>query len=1834
MAIKKTPWADAKTVTGPIKPLGRTIGVLPPSPNRDELQTTEQNTLERIIADPTIDKKDKSRVAEQLIAITRRGEDRPPVGGGGGIKGAIKGVGGVVLGGLGTTLRATANLPVIKQTVTPAAKNVMTGLGYYNRFVQAAAADAAQVVMRPYTQLGTKIDVLTEGTFLESKNAERRKRDAKWYDENRPTFERFVNRINDKEFGLFGTDPNKNVADLGNNTLNTLAQVSTEIYIDPLTRFGVGAHANMGYSGRTALAMEFSTTEMISKYPVLAEAGVIDRIGRLGAAGIPKAIAKAEGINMGLRYAGVVIPRTGALERGFAQTFGQARAGIGDVIFNSKTGKLASGVALVGEKVLTPKSQAGLREVGFGRGRGLTSEILIPELQKFTSIRYAKGAVSTSLARYNQDLLELIKRQRAMTGQGVRNKLKYGIREDAAQNLYKYVEMSEADLLTQPISEELKQLARDTKTWQNLVREDVNAKILKFGADYGVNVREIGLIDDYIHHKLGQSAREWITSEKGRIAQEGGMFRTADVSVKDLTDPNGPVMFRKIRAPYVDPDTGNIVTSKFLGVEITDASMATIDGLNEISRKVLGFDWFETDFVSIMDSYAYSMAKAKGREAFARRAMDFGSDIIKPMLKEVIPDEALVTRLTEVHAGLLTMQNKLRSRIGVNQQLTKDYVTTAVNNARNFLRGQTQARKLNQKEIDILFRRLDEAIFKLGESHQYALTLEASQRGEFSVMHAALLEEVTVLRAAIDNPDRYAATLQLREIYTQMYPNANPAILDKKSPEWLAEKILNGRGIPAARETRVINARLKELRTQIDAIPSGDEYAAARAELESQYYDLEQVESGFSVLANVRAEADYASEGLIYGSANDLIPLPREAMPFKIFRTKPVEEGFDTFPSSVAVHAPVTQASATGPSSVIDLRDGKAFKEFFREDGIVAGIADSLEQRGLLEAGDALRSEAQNFANSGSLDPMFEDLYPELAEIIRTVNNHAATSGDDVSDEIILGALGDTDDLLRIFATSIDETVEDADIFAREVMDDAMAHYIRNNAPLGDAGLLVPQSWIDDGVEGLEGHWAVLMDPEYTMPANIRNPSRNPQARVQYVADNQFVGDIRAGRYEQKSLEASTAKAMKEEEIIALENAQVVSAEARAEVKKLAGQKGGLTRAQNARAAKAEAARAQLQATNSVDIVRNGEKVTLTRDAAQRALVRSDRRLEAAYMRLEQQIDAAYVKAGVPRSGTKGGALPQAITTYKERLPMLLEQAKVLKTYSETTGIILQRDIQDMRMLLQARPPKGAAAGDASAWVKRVDATLNSMGGIQDPALRNAYERVTRILHADEAQLARLEGVALPAVETALANVRSGWLGNMVDVTEKGWEEIAGLGVQMPEELLAIWKPNLNKLRSPLWQNEFYKGYKYTMKFFKTYATASVGFFTRNGLSATFVNIVDGVDVSNIRDGFAAAVAARNSDTWEKFLSKLPAGKREIYENAWKVAETSGRGISDDLSSVAYGTSLGERAVNNSYTRFFQRKNDFIERAVRMPMALDSLSKGKTFDQAVSRVTRNHFDYSDLSGFDEAAKQWIPFWIWTSRNVPLQMVQQWSNPMAYENYNKLAGASPVGSDIVMPKWISDWNPIGLGGPNGEGGQWVLTPDLPNVRLEQQLKQIGTFKGLVGQATPLVKVPIELIAGKQLGVDVGPFGELDQNSEAAAGIDKYVLAPLAKIMGGGDWVATNANGETTLDPRVAYVFQNAFPTFAQLNRVTGGQTGGKRSYQERQLGNILNWMGIPVRYVGPKQQESEAMNRIFEVASFLKDKVDRGEMMSKSDLNKLEKLLQPPKPPKKDKETKP
>lgn len=1854
MVIKKTPWALDKALLNKVppavvppvvtKPLGKTIGNVvtgsdkallnkkpmstpimpsvssvvklpsatkPPTPNADELKATESAGISKIMKDPLLSEGQKLNRVNDLLKITRQGSGAPD-NGGGGIMGAIKGVGGALLNVAGKA----AEIPVLKQ--------VTEGLGYYNRFIYAASEGTVKIVAQ---KTWGPLIAAEQAVGISKSHIDDLKQQQKWLDENRFGFNEFGHHIMDKQYSLFGTDPEHNFISTGIDWLDTGTNVGLSIATDPMTRTGVGAHANMGFSGRASLVADLTTESMIMKYPVLAEAGVADKILRFGAAGVPKAVREGEGIALGLRYAGVILPHTSGLEVGFANTFGRARAALGDVIYSTNARKGLMGLAAAGD-VITPKSLRGLRKVGAGRGLDLPIETIKKNILKHSADRFAKGELATAANKFNQDLIPLIKRQRELIGIGVRNRVKglggAAVRDTAAHNLYRYIEMSEADLVLQPISEELKQLARDTKVWQNNVRDAVNQKITKFGQDYGVNTRDIGYIEDYIFHKMAPEAKTWMRSEAGAVAQKAELFKTADLSLKDIKDPTGPMMFRKLRAPQINPDTGERIVSEFLGVPLETAEMATIEGLNKISMQKLGFNWFETEFTSIAESYSYSMAKASGRTAFARRAMDYGSDFIKPLIKVTIPDAGLVSKLEEAYSFVSKIQSKLRNRVDVNKQLTKDYVKSSTDSARRFLNGEYKKKALTTAEITTLNRKLDELLFKLTDANRVAGTMSATARGEFSTLHSVLLDEVTNLRAALDNPDRYAAVQELRTIYTQMYPNHNPKLLDLKSPEWLAEKIMNGRGIPAAREIRSINAQMKELRNVIDSTPVGAEYDAVRANLESEFYDLEAQETAFTMLSEVRADATYASDGLVYGAAEDLIPLPPEAGDFKIFRTKPIDDTFDTSPSSVAMHAPTSTRTEMGPSNVIDLRDGPAFSGLFRHDGIIAGIADSLEQRGILEEANQMRQAAQHLDATGNMGPfaVLDQTMPEVAELVRVVHNHGVTAGYEMGEDAILDAFTDVDDMLRLFGQTLDQTSEEIDVFAREVMDGALGHYAQNNMQLGEAGLLVPQRWIDEGVPNLEGEWAVLMPNEFTIPSGDRRPTTNPSARVQQVVDNKFISDIRSGTHEQASLDASMAKSMKEEEIINLENAQITSAEARQNIKQLAGQKGGLTRAQNARATRAEKAREQLMLTNSVDIELNGVKQTITREQAQTTLVAKQKKLENAYVQLDKKIDAIYAAQGVPRTGTKGGAGPAAVTNYKERIAMLMDDAKVLKTWSNTTGIALQKDIQDMRMLMSSVPKSGATAGETSTWVRKVDRTLSSMGGIQDPAIKSAYERVTTMLHADEAQLARLEGVALPAVEMALKDAKSGWLGRMIETTEKGWEEISGLGVQMPEELLAHWKPNLNRLKTSFGQKYIYELYKQTSNFFKVFATSTVGFVTRNGLSATWMNAMNGVDLANVTDGFEAAraigVGSRDAEHWwqhagwEEFLAKK-GPERELYETAWKATETSGRGIADDFGGLRFGQTLGQKFTNNPYTRFYQRKNEFIERAVRMPMALDSLRKGKTFDQTVSRIVTYHFDYSDLSPLDEAAKKLVPFWIWTSRNVPLQIVNQWANPAAYTVTDKIQKMSPVGNDIIMPKWIADWNPIALGGPNGEGGQWVVTPDLPITRLDQQLRQIASPQGLVGQLNPIIKVPLEFIAGKQLGIDVGPFQPLKQTTEGAKGLDKELLAPLAKVMGGDAWVKTNAKGETILDPRVAYAFQNAMPVLAQMNRVTGGVTGGKSSYSERQLGNIANWFGIPVRYVGPQQQESEAVARQFDIATMFQDLVNSGKMLSQKDL---------------------
>jgi hypothetical protein len=92
------------------------------------------------------------------------------------------------------------------------------------------------------------------------------------------------------------------------------------------------------------------------------------------------------------------------------------------------------------------------------------------------------------------------------------------------------------------------------------------------------------------------------------------------------------------------------------------------------------------------------------------------------------------------------------------------------------------------------------------------------------------------------------------------------------------------------------------------------------------------------------------------------------------------------------------------------------------------------------------------------------------------------------------------------------------------------------------------------------------------------------------------------------------------------------------------------------------------------------------------------------------------------------------------------------------------------------------------------------------------------------------------------------------------------------------------------------------------------------------MNHIAGVGSEDIINGFRAARAiGKGEDAWMRFLSKLDPAERELYQKAWRMTEASGRGVSDDLASVALRGKISEKIINNKATQFISRKNDFVE---------------------------------------------------------------------------------------------------------------------------------------------------------------------------------------------------------------------------------------------------------------------------------------------------------------------
>lgn len=516
---------------------------------------------------------------------------------------------------------------------------------------------------------------------------------------------------------------------------------------------------------------------------------------------------------------------------------------------------------------------------------------------------------------------------------------------------------------------------------------------------------------------------------------------------------------------------------------------------------------------------------------------------------------------------------------------------------------------------------------------------------------------------------------------------------------------------------------------------------------------------------------------------------------------------------------------------------------------------------------------------------------------------------------------------------------------------------------------------------------------------------------------------------------------------------------------------------------------------------------------------------------------------------------------------------------------MLERRVQKAEAILASNEivRKGAAGGMSAAeraefmdWVDQMITVLDDMNVSTDAlvGLRADY------LNAHSVLMGREDAArdALKALED-LKDLK--WGAKIVDEDIRdGMVALTKIGMPSyaASQRIAEFLENASRMREP----EFVRGLNRFMGrytgYFKAGAVGTPGFVVRNTISNTFSLVSMGASPENMVDGlkyYAQWRSAYKAGRESEWLASLSDEAREIVDLSIKSMDASGFGRSEE--ALAGWAPKRKWLIDNAVYRKIRSWNEVSESSVRFIAAYDSLAKGASYDQAVAQVKRYFFDYVDVSKADITLRSVIPFWFWMSRNLPLQIVNQWTHPRAYQQYRSFQrnfGSEP-GEDEVVPIWLQGGTAIRM----GEGT--YLSPDLPFSRIAQQFEEFKDPKRLLKYVNPGIRVPFEvLLSSKRLYNDT-PFS--DEPQTPVGGPLSPAVQAFAELLGQG---RPTGFGERGVTDQVNYAMMNLFPQLGQLERAMPVTD----LYKDRQMNSLRSLLGIPVVEVTDSMIQSELRRR--------------------------------------------
>ena len=127
-----------------------------------------------------------------------------------------------------------------------------------------------------------------------------------------------------------------------------------------------------------------------------------------------------------------------------------------------------------------------------------------------------------------------------------------------------------------------------------------------------------------------------------------------------------------------------------------------------------------------------------------------------------------------------------------------------------------------------------------------------------------------------------------------------------------------------------------------------------------------------------------------------------------------------------------------------------------------------------------------------------------------------------------------------------------------------------------------------------------------------------------------------------------------------------------------------------------------------------------------------------------------------------------------------------------------------------------------------------------------------------------------------------------------------------------------------------------------------------------------------------------------------------------------------------------------------------------------------------------------MSALDEKAKKLVPFWTFTSRNLPMQISEMWTKPKVYAWYNSFVRNFGVDPVEFTPEYFESVGAFNTGETMPISGlPLYLQPDLPQVRVTEDVDRFT--KALQGENigqvlsdfNPFFTAPIEYMTGTDL-----------------------------------------------------------------------------------------------------------------------------------------------------------